>query len=69
MNLTTRQREVAELIADGYTDKQIMALLELSAAAVRCHVDALVAKMRLNRTRNLRVQIAGFIHETRARSA
>jgi DNA-binding NarL/FixJ family response regulator len=36
--LTTRQREVAELVARGYSAKRIASALEISVATVQAHI-------------------------------
>lgn len=41
--LTSRQRQVLELIADGLTDKDIAARLGIRYRTVRSHVEALEA--------------------------
>ncbi len=56
--LTPRQQEVAELIATGRTDKQIAAALGISTRRVRQIVRAIAAAWKLERSGNVRVQIA-----------
>ncbi|NMN98210.1 helix-turn-helix transcriptional regulator [Nocardiaceae bacterium YC2-7] len=49
--LTTREREVAELVADGMANRQIAAELVLSERTVETHVRSILAKLGLtNRT-------------------
>lgn len=56
--LTERQRAVALLIADGFTDKQIAARLTISADTVGVHVHRIGIALRVDPSRNVRVQIA-----------
>lgn len=43
--LTDRQLEVARLVAEGYTDKQIAGKLEMAQNTVRVHVAAIVFRL------------------------
>jgi DNA-binding NarL/FixJ family response regulator len=63
--LTARQRLVAELIADGLTDKAIEARLKLSSGGVRSHIVAIAERMNLDRTKNLRVQLTWHVTHDR----
>lgn len=56
--MTGQQRRVAELVADGLTDKQIAAVIEKSPQRVRQLIDQIATALRLDRSRNLRTQIA-----------
>lgn len=58
MNLTDKQLEVARLIADGLTDKQIAAALRISKQRVGQLVDAIRGRMNLPGNRNTRALIA-----------
>ena len=58
MSLSRRELEVAALVGQGYTDKQIAGILGLSLPQTRRTVYAIAEKLRLDRTRNIRVQIA-----------
>ena len=49
---------VAVLLAEGYTDKQIAASLEIAENTVGNHITAIAVALKLDRTRNIRVQIA-----------
>jgi DNA-binding NarL/FixJ family response regulator len=51
--LTTRQKEVVQLIAEGYSSKQIAGLLCLSVKTVEKHRQALMAKLDLHRIATL----------------
>lgn len=55
---TDRQCEVAQLIAQGLTDKQIIATLPISDRRLRYHIRRLVELSGADRSRNVRVQIA-----------
>lgn len=63
--LTARQRLVAELIADGLTDKAIEARLGLSTGGVRSHVNEIAIRMNLDRSKNLRVQLTWHVTHDR----
>jgi len=45
--LTPRQRQVADLVAKGLSDKAIAKRLEISVYTVRAHVAAVAAKLNL----------------------
>ena len=70
--LSPRQRAVAALIACAKTDKQIAAELGVSPRTVRVHVESLAYLLRLDVSRNVRIQIALWWrerhHVTRAAS-
>lgn len=56
--LTKRQQEVARLVADGWADKQIATELGINEETVGYHVGRIVMAWNLDRSRNVRVQIA-----------
>ena len=56
--LSPRQRSVAHLIAQAYTDKQIAGELGIAPKTVKHMVGTIADKLALDRNRNLRVQIA-----------
>ena len=58
MGLTRRQERVALLIAEGWQDKQIAALLGVRPQTIRQVVMRIAIVWRLDRARNIRVQIA-----------
>lgn len=47
-NLTSRENEVLQLIAEGHNNKAIAALLNISVKTVRCHRSNLMQKLHLN---------------------
>lgn len=59
-SLTARQLAVALLVADGFTDKQIAARLEISDETVAFHVHNIADRIGVDRARNIRVQIACY---------
>lgn len=61
MGVAVMRDAVAALIAKGYTDKQIAAELSISSKTVGYHVGLLVLNWQLDRTRNIRVQIARYV--------
>jgi DNA-binding NarL/FixJ family response regulator len=56
--MTKRERQVIELIADGYTNKEIAQKIHLSTYTVKSHVHNILEKLALN----TRVQIAKHHH-------
>lgn len=52
-----KRDDVAELIAEGYTDKQIAGLLQLSVKTVEYHIARICLDWEIDRSRNIRVQI------------
>ncbi len=56
--LTDRQRQVAELVAAGYTDKVIARRLGITPCTVRAHIFKLARKFRVAGDRDSRVMIA-----------
>ncbi len=51
--LTRREREVAELICDGLSNKDIARVLVISMPTVKAHVHSILAKLNLNRRTDL----------------
>jgi DNA-binding NarL/FixJ family response regulator len=51
--LTDRQREVLQLVAEGYPSKEIAAILHISMKTVEFHKSTLRAKLRLHGTAEL----------------
>lgn len=58
VRMTKRERQVIELIADGFTNKEIAQKLHLSPYTVKSHVHNILEKLALN----TRVQIAKHAH-------
>lgn len=55
--LTNRQLEVAILVAEGLTDKEIAMILQISEDTVAYHVRRVMLRWKLSPTKNVRVQI------------
>lgn len=66
--LSGRQIEVAVLVADGFSDKQIAGRLAISASAVRIYVLRIARKLGLDESRNRRVLITRAVVEGWARA-
>jgi two-component system, NarL family, response regulator DegU len=58
VRMTKRERQVIELIADGFTNKEIAQQINLSPYTVKSHVHNILEKLALN----TRVQIAKHAH-------
>ena len=56
--LTTRQRQIATLIAEGLSNKQIARSLSIEHATVKNHVHTILSKLGVSR----RDQVAGRLH-------
>lgn len=52
--LTSREREVARLVADGHSNKEIAAHLQIQPGTVKCHVHIIIRKLGVSR----RTQVA-----------
>ena len=59
--LSSRQVEVAWLVADGYCDKEIARQMGVGDVTVRTYVQRIAKKLDLNRDRNLRTQITTLV--------
>jgi DNA-binding NarL/FixJ family response regulator len=57
--LTPRQREIASLIAEGLSNKQIARSLSIEHATVKNHVHTILSKLGVSR----RDQVAGRLHD------
>jgi DNA-binding NarL/FixJ family response regulator len=53
LTLTERQRQVIQLIAQGYSNVEIAEHLGISPRTVKAHSDALRTKLRVNRRRQI----------------
>jgi DNA-binding NarL/FixJ family response regulator len=58
VRMTKRERQVIELIADGFSNKEIAQKLHLSTYTVKSHVHNILEKLSLN----TRVQVANYAH-------
>lgn len=56
--LTTRQREIAELVVHGCTNPEIAQMLAISANAVKKHVSRLLALLEASNRTELASQLA-----------
>ena len=65
VRMTKRERQVIELISEGFTNKEIAQNLHLSTYTVKSHVHNILEKLALN----TRVQIAKYAHESRKRKS
>jgi two-component system nitrate/nitrite response regulator NarL len=63
VRLTTREREVIELIADGRANKEIARRLGITTHTVKCHVHHIMGKLDLHS----RLQLAAHAHQAAAR--
>lgn len=57
-DLTERQRQVAAMVARGFTTKQIAATLEMSEQRVRIHVSSIAYRIGADASRDERIQVA-----------
>lgn len=67
--LSSRQLEVANLIADGATDKDIECRLGLSNGGVRAHISEIADRLELDRAKNLRAQITSAVVTARFKAS
>ena len=58
VRITKRERQVIELIAEGYSNKEIAQKLHLSTYTIKSHVHNILEKLALS----TRVQIAKYAH-------
>jgi two-component system, NarL family, response regulator DegU len=63
--MTKRELEVMELIAEGFTNKEIAQKLELSKYTVKSHVHNILAKLSLS----TRVQIAKYTYQSESQKS
>jgi DNA-binding NarL/FixJ family response regulator len=61
-NLTLREREVAALVAEGLTNREIADRLVLSVRTVETHVDRILGKLNLHTRTQLAARMAGERH-------
>jgi DNA-binding NarL/FixJ family response regulator len=60
VRMTKRERQVIELIAEGFTNKEIAQRLHLSTYTIKSHVHNILEKLALT----TRVQIAKYLHDS-----
>ena len=60
VRMTKREQQVIELIAEGYTNKEIAQKLHLSTYTIKSHVHNILEKLALT----TRVQIAKYLHDS-----
>jgi len=63
VRLTPKQIEIAKLVALGYRNRDIAQALGISEANVSSQVQRIAFKLRIDPTRNYRIQIAQFFWE------
>ncbi len=61
IKLTSREKEIVDLIADGLSNKEIATRLHIATQTVKSHVHNILEKLTLSS----RLQIAAFIHHRR----
>jgi DNA-binding NarL/FixJ family response regulator len=64
--LTPQQTRVADLVADGYTDKAIAVRLHLAVRTVRHHIRAIGLALQIPGEKVTRVEIARRMPKTAA---
>ena len=57
-DLSPTQRRVARMVAECATNKQIAATLGTSETAIAQHVGRIASRWKLDRSKNIRVQVA-----------
>ena len=60
-DLTPRQREIARLLADGMSNKEIARRLDISVATVKDHVHSVLSRLELRR----RGEVGALVRGTR----
>ena len=58
VKMTKRERQVIDLVADGFTNKEIAQKLHLSTYTIKSHIHNILEKLALH----TRVQIAKYVH-------
>jgi non-specific serine/threonine protein kinase len=58
-DLTPRERQVAELIARGYTNPQIAATLTITRETAKSHVSNILSKLGVSSRADVRLLMAG----------
>lgn len=63
VKLTERQTKIAQLIAQGYTNREIAKILGVSPQTVAQQIQKLALKFRVDPTRSYKFQIAQAVWE------
>lgn len=63
--LSPRQRQIAELIADGHTNKVIAPMLGISLSSVETYLQRIVRRLSLDRSKDIRVQLTWLVIDAR----
>lgn len=61
VSLTSREREVIELIDQGCSNKQIARTLSIEVATVKHHVHHLLAKLKVSRRGEAAARFRGYL--------
>ena len=61
VSLTSREREVVELIDEGCSNKQIARTLSIEVATVKHHVHNLLAKLKVSRRGEAAARFRGYL--------
>jgi DNA-binding NarL/FixJ family response regulator len=62
IRLTTREREIVDLISDGLSNKEIASRLHIATFTVKSHVHNILEKLTLS----TRLQVAAFAHKQKS---
>lgn len=65
ISLSPRKQRIAQMVAESATNKQIAAAVGIGERRVEDHLAGIARIWRLDRSRNLRVQIANRYHSQR----
>lgn len=63
--LSLRQRQIADMIADGHTNKSIAAKLDISPRTLRIHIQRICDKLHLDCSKDTRVQVTWLVIDAR----
>ncbi len=63
--MTKRERQVIDLVADGFTNKEIAQKLHLSTYTIKSHIHNILEKLAMH----TRVQIAKYAHTSNSYNA
>lgn len=59
--LSPRQRQIAELIADGHINKAIAAKLGIEHSTIRNHIRQIAKRLKLDGSKDTRVQVTWLV--------